>query len=829
MDFVATVLGAIYPDGKDAFIWARDHLPSKYFDADAHTQKMWDFTSHFLDSKGTMPTVTVMESFFEHVYDAGTAAYMLQKYKAYCALVVEWAEFQYAVEMLVDAAQKNRTGEIIATAYEILEQGYVVDGEKLEGHEKAREFLSRKVSELDKDLIQASVPEGDVLSEADQILADYKKAKENSSDGIIPTYFPSLDSTIGGFRKGDLVLIASFTGSGKASPLSTPVLTPSGWKCIGDLSVGDAVCGSDGQPQEVLQVHDRGVKDVYRVTMHDGGSVLVAGDHLWTWQDQNHRLGRVSNPGWKVDDTRTLVERVNNPINRVYLPVLSNPIEFEQQGSLPIHPYVVGALLGDGHTTKHPSLTSYDKHILDKCYSLSPEVIAKEFGSNTKNRYSFSSTEHGTFARLLRAEGLMGHRAYEKSIPEKYKKSSAEDRLHLLQGLMDTDGWVEKRGAACFGSTSKQLAEDVAFVAQSLGAVVHWHSTKKTSYVKPDGVRVGCRDFYRFRLVMPEGMIPVSLPRKVERFINPPDRVRPAELPNRRVKSIEYVGDEEVRCISVSNEDSLYVTEDFILTHNSQTCVNWSYTASIVNGSNVFYATTETTRIQIRSRFLARHSRQSQFNCDGGLDHSMITRGALNEKHEKVLENVLEDLSTNPAYGKFHIAQLPSHPTLSYIEQRMLREQQSWNIDMLTIDSLNLLRPEVKRTSQREELVNILTSAQSFSSSYNGKGVVLLSPWQINRDGYEKAKTSRTYELTGLAESSEAEKSADIIFSLFYDAEESTREATLQTLKTRGTATPKPITLEVDYRNSFLTESKNGGKSSAVQSSAPSSLSGLIS
>lgn len=476
MDFVATVLGAIYPDGKDAFIWARDHLPSKYFDADAHTQKMWDFTSHFLDSKGTMPTVTVMESFFEHVYDAGTAAYMLQKYKAYCALVIEWAEFQYAVEMLVDAAQKNRTGEIIATAYEILEQGYVVDGEKLEGHEKAREFLSRKVSELDKDLIQASVPEGDVLSEADQILADYKKAKENSSDGIIPTYFPSLDSTIGGFRKGDLVLIASFTGSGK-----------------------------------------------------------------------------------------------------------------------------------------------------------------------------------------------------------------------------------------------------------------------------------------------------------------------------------------------------------------SQMCVNWSYTASIVNGSNVFYATTETTRIQIRSRFLARHSRQSQFNCDGGLDHSMITRGALNEKHEKVLENVLEDLSTNPAYGKFHIAQLPSHPTLSYIEQRMLREQQSWNIDMLTIDSLNLLRPEVKRTSQREELVNILTSAQSLSSSYNGKGVVLLSPWQINRDGYEKAKTSRTYELTGLAESSEAEKSADIIFSLFYDAEESTREATLQTLKTRGTATPKPITLEVDYRNSFLTESKNGGKSSAMQSSAPSSLSGLIS
>lgn len=475
MDFVTTVLGAVYPDGKEAFIWARDRLPTKYFDSDSHTQKMWDFTSNFVDTKGTMPSPKVMESYFEYAFDAGTAAYILQKYRAVCALVVEWSEFQYAVEMILDNVKKNKTGEIIATGYEILEQGYVVNGEKLEGHEKAREFISQKISELEKDLIQTAVPEGDVLSEGEQILADYRNAKENADADLIPTYFPTIDNSMGGYRRGDLILIASFTSGGK-----------------------------------------------------------------------------------------------------------------------------------------------------------------------------------------------------------------------------------------------------------------------------------------------------------------------------------------------------------------SQFCVDASYKASILSGKGVFYATTETTRLQIRSRFLARHSRQAQFNCDGGLDHSLITRGALNDKQEKVLENVIHDLSTNPSYGRFHIAQLPSQPTLSYVEQRMLREQQSWNVDMLTVDSLNLLRPETRRTSQREELVSILTAAQSLSSSYNGKGVVLLSPWQINRDGFEKAKISRGYELTGLAESSEAEKSADIIFSLFFDEEESKREAKLQVLKTRGSARPNPLNLDVDYRNSFFTESKNGSRSSQSSASKSSALDGLI-
>lgn len=474
MDFVATVLGAVYPDGKEAFIWARDRLPTKYFESDSQVQKMWEFTSRFLDTKNTMPSVKVMESFIERAFDAGTAAYVAQKYRAVSSMEIEWSDFQYAVEMLVDDAQKNKTGELIATAFEILEQGYVVDGQKLEGHQSAREYLTQKVSELDKDLVQAATPEGNVMDEAEQILADYKNAKEKATESAIPTNFPTIDKTTGGFRAGDLVLVASFTSGGK-----------------------------------------------------------------------------------------------------------------------------------------------------------------------------------------------------------------------------------------------------------------------------------------------------------------------------------------------------------------SQLCVNWSYTAAILHGKGVFYATTETTRTQIRSRFLARHSRQSQFGCEGGLDHSLITRGALEDKHERVLENVLHDLATNPSYGKFHIAQLPSHPTLSYIEQRMLREQQNWNIDMLTVDSLNLLRPEAKRSSQREELVNILTSAQSLSSSYNGTGLVLLSPWQINRDGYERAKTSRSYDLLGLAEASEAEKSADVIFSLFYDAEESKREAKLQTLKTRGTDMPLPITLEVDYRNSFFSESKKARQD--VSKNTSGALGGLIS
>ena len=375
------------------------------------------------------------------------------------------------------------------------------------------------------------------------------------------------------------VILGLNMGHGKGpQPLSAGVLTPSGWKTMGDMRVGDFVIGADGQATEVVAVHDLGIQQVYTVRFKDGSSTECTEDHEWAVRRPNDwssphtpTRDRVRRTGWaRVRATKHLVKFTDVNCG-VFIPMVK-PVNFvEQEQSLLVPPYILGLLLGDG--TMHHSYTGYTTADPELLYAL--EQYADDNGMLVKkptpggNKYGYrlaakirtkrSGDNH--LLNELRKLGLGGGcRSYEKFVPDMYKLATVNDRIALLQGLLDTDGSTSQNQVE-FSSVSLRLAKDVRFLVQSLGGTATL-TQRQTTYTH-NGVKKDGRPSFRVGVSMPPDICPFRLERK--RLAYTP---RSKYLPNRRITSIEYSRDSKVRCITVAAEDGLYVTDDFIVTHN---------------------------------------------------------------------------------------------------------------------------------------------------------------------------------------------------------------------------------------------------------------------
>src|SRR6185437_8774454 len=132
---------------------------------------------------------------------------------------------------------------------------------------------------------------------------------------------------------------------GRAQPLSTKVLTPNGFRPIGELRVGDFVIGSDGFPTEVVGVYPQGFKEIYRVATQDGSSTLASGDHLWSVYTRSDR--RRGKPP-RVLQTKEMIGNLRAAhYHRYELPMLSGPVDFDPQ-PVPLDPYALGLCLVTG-------------------------------------------------------------------------------------------------------------------------------------------------------------------------------------------------------------------------------------------------------------------------------------------------------------------------------------------------------------------------------------------------------------------------------------------------------------------------------------------------
>lgn len=370
---------------------------------------------------------------------------------------------------------------------------------------------------------------------------------------------------------GDITRLMIFMPprSGKLCKDSTPVLTTKGWKRHGDLEIGDEVFGENGKPIPVVNVFNVGMIADHVVTFSDGSKIQVHGDHEWVVRDRGS--GK-----WKVMETRDLAKKglryLESPktgkVRRRYSVPNVSALEFEEK-VLPVHPYFLGAWLGDGKSDG-PTICYAERNsgVIERCIG----VCNSELGSHhvhptTGVHYQYFKGVTG----LLRDLGLMGSSkevreqreavSPSKCIPDLYKYSSIEQRLELLAGLIDTDGCVEeKTGRVMFSNCNKRLIDDVMEVATSLGfrPYVASENDPKMSTSGINGRQVVYVVGFN-----PTMQIPTVLPqKKITRLIK--QRMV-------FVDSIEGCEPEPGKCIQVGSDDGIYlVGRNLVPTHNSE-------------------------------------------------------------------------------------------------------------------------------------------------------------------------------------------------------------------------------------------------------------------
>jgi replicative DNA helicase len=260
-------------------------------------------------------------------------------------------------------------------------------------------------------------------------------------------------------------------------------------------------------------------------------------------------------------------------------------------------------------------------------------------------------------------------------------------------------------------------------------------------------------------------------------------------------------------------------------------CVQLAWHAAVKQGKNVVFFTTETVQTVVRRKIVARHSLEPQFMLPEGLNTRDLKEGTLTDVQELRLKEVVLDLEQNPSYGKIYIVQVPREASVLTIEHRLARLQRQFPIDLVVVDYLAQFRAAQGTEGYRERLTEILKDAKRMAVTFNnGQGVPLISPWQINRQWYELAQTNGLYTKQSLAETSEAERSPDVIISLLgpVDNTDRVRELKGQILKARDGETSNSLRIEVDYATSAFRSKSGGSLSSASVGKSSGALDSLI-
>lgn len=383
---------------------------------------------------------------------------------------------------------------------------------------------------------------------------------------------------------------AIFSGSrgrGKEQPISSLVLSDKGFIRMGDVTLDTKVFGCDGKLHPVTGIYPQGVKDVYEITFSDGTTARCGLEHLWKVVDMDHMELHKNAPKEEVLTTECLLNRSllsgRNRKFRYKIPVCK-PIKFERTDTF-ISPYLMGCLLGDGcFSGKHYiSITSTDNLIIDifknellkNNYKLSP----KKCKNNKCIDFDILPINRGDknkYVDEIKKLNLLGTYSDTKFIPDVYLYNDVESRTALLQGLLDTDGGLHKSKqrngqisySLEFSTTSAKLRDDVIWLVQSLGGTATY-IRRASQYKDKHDIIKKCLDHYRIKIRLPEEIIPFKLDRKLIPYKNT------AHIqPYRYIARIEKLDKkEECQCIMVGSEEHLYITDNFIVTHNTEIAV----------------------------------------------------------------------------------------------------------------------------------------------------------------------------------------------------------------------------------------------------------------
>ena len=383
------------------------------------------------------------------------------------------------------------------------------------------------------------------------------------------------------WNKQPVTVLTGYAGSGKAQPNNLAIPTPRGMKKIGELKIGDYVFDRFGKPTKIIGIFPQGKLDNYKVTLGNGKITYCNDEHLWTCF--------TSRGNFKTKTLKEIMDDYHKKDNRghnVYkykIPCLIEAVEFEENQELPIDPYVLGCFLGDGCCRqKYLTISSADEELVKNI----AEICNFTYKKNSSKNYNWYF--YDTNKKLVKTKEFFKEcikelvcYSYEKRIPEIYKFSSVEERKKIVQGLMDTDGSInkndEKRFNCKFTSTSINLIKDFSFILESLGYETRISEDKrKEKYTTGScySMTINCANEKKvdlFNLTKKKEIAEKAIKYKKRRIY---DKVS--------ITNIEKMEkQEDMTCIMVDNPEHLYLTNNFIVTHNT-TIIN-----DVINKLNI--------------------------------------------------------------------------------------------------------------------------------------------------------------------------------------------------------------------------------------------------
>jgi replicative DNA helicase len=563
----------------------------------------------------------------------------------------------------------------------------------------------------------------------------------------VPTGFSDLDRMTSGFQPGDLVVVAGRPSMGKAQPLDARVRTLAGWKRMGELQVGDALASVDGAPSFVSGIFPQGLRRVYRVTFSDGRSCECCAEHLWHVHYRDWPAPRVL----RADKVAAMLLRKRYQ-DRLWIEMPSG--DFGHSTELPVDPWVLGALLGDGNFTETTvrfstvaeSMRQRMSERIDAALELSTaggvdwRIVQRHRGHVA----GISGVTQNPLTCAIKTLGLWGLPSHEKFIPRAFLDASRHDRLDLLRGLLDTDGWVERWGTIRYATSSRRLADDVVELVRSLGGWCSVAAKQSSFSYRGERKRGRASHVCTIHHHDPKSLLLLS-DKQARALVAPRRHKRPT------FASIVPSREAPTQCITVTHPSRLYLTDDYVVTHNTALALNIGEHVALNTGMPVAVFSMEMGASQLAMRLIG---------SVGKLDQHKLRTGRLGPEDWDKLSTALGRLNEAPIL-------IDETPALNAIEVRSRARRlmkQYGKLGLVIVDYLQLMQATSQGENRATEISEISRSMKALAKELSVP-VVALS--QLNRS-LEQRPNKRPV-MSDLRESGAIEQDADVIVFIYRD------------------------------------------------------------
>ena len=729
LDLEQAVLGAMMIDkkGVDEVI---DILQSDAFYKEAHKHIFEAIFQLFTDSQPVdLLTVSAQLKKNAKLELAGGDFYLIQLTQK----IASSAHIEFHSRIIL---QKYIQRSLIRISSEIIEESYDETTDVFDLLDKAESKLY--------EVTQGNIKRSSETAQSLVIQAKKRIEEIANKEGLsgIATGFDKLDKVTSGWQPSDLVIIAARPGMGKCLAKGTKVLLFDGsLKNVEDICENELLMGDDSTPRKVLS-NARGREKMYWIHQNKAISYRVNESHILSLKrsrnEGNHKQGAILNITVKDFLEKSDKFKSNYKGYKV-------GVEFASK-ELPLEPYYLGLWLGDGHSYSQ-RITNIDSEIINYLNSyaekLESELVVYEQENRTNNysiinRNKFTSEEFTTCVQTeLRTLGLIQN----KYIPNQYLINSTENRLQLLAGIIDSDGYYTSQ-FNCFEIVQKNenLINQIKFLCDSLG--FRTSVRKKKTSIKSTGFK---GEAFRLRIFGNLNDIPTKVERKKARAWKSKVDWKVTGIKVEYDKVDDYYGFE-------IDGNRLFLLEDFTVTHNTAFVLSMARNVAIDYGHPVALFSLEMSSVQLITRLIS---------SETGLSSEKLRTGKL-EKHEwEQLSVKVKDLEKAPLF-------IDDSPSLSIFDLRAKarRLASQHGIKLIIVDYLQLMTAggNGKGGGNREQ--EISTISRNLKALAKELEVPVIALSQLSR-AVETRGSSKRPLLSDLRESGAIEQDADIVSFIY--------------------------------------------------------------